>query len=619
MSSDKYFEREYNFLQVSGEEFSKKHPTLGSRLHLSERERKDPFVERLFEGFAFLAGRIHERLDDEFPEIAGGIIEILFPHLLKPFPSCSILQAKHKVGAITTPVLIGKGSEIQTQTGKYKVKYKVYAGPREKSRITEKEEPAEFTFCTTQNLTVRPIKITQVKVVDSPQGNSSLILTIQPDRNINYESLELNRFQIYLHGSASIKYNLLLYLTKYVSSVSVREIVNDKTPFQKVDGVKIGIPELSKEIIEEGEVDNSILPFSKTTFSGYRILQEYFAFPEKLFFVDMVGLDKFNPSGESHPFEIKIDFDRKLLREKHPGLNNILLNCTPIVNLFPKTTEEVIVNQRLPEYYIVPDLDRRKSREIYSVDKVSGISEDKFEQYKYIPISSHDILDTSDPEYNYKRFYSTFRRTQQNDMNDTFIRLFGPSMEYEEFPKETLSIEATLSNGFLPSAYLEVGSIKEPIDFPAGIEASNITIPNEVLECPKRQNYLWSLISHLTVSYTSLADADSLKSILNLYNWTMTHNHPNKKRIEGIKKIHTPKLISKFKNQSIIRGIEFHIEVDPKEFEQGEGDINLFGMVLNNFLSQYVTLNSFVFLKITEIGTGKSYTWEPLIGAILPV
>lgn len=112
MSTDKYFEREYNFLQTSGEEFSKNHPTLGSRLHLSERERKDPFVERLYEGFAFLAGRIHERLDDEFPEIAGGILEILFPHLLKTFPSCSILQAKIKSGALTEPVTIKKGSEI---------------------------------------------------------------------------------------------------------------------------------------------------------------------------------------------------------------------------------------------------------------------------------------------------------------------------------------------------------------------------------------------------------------------------------------------------------------------------------------------------------------------------
>jgi len=616
MSSDKYFEREYNFLQVAGEEFSKKHPTLGSKLRFSERERKDPFVERMMEGFAFLAGRIHERLDDEFPEIAGGILEILFPHLLKPFPSCAILQAKPKPGAITQAVNISKGSEIQTLTGKYKVKYKVHAGPQEKSRVTEKEEPAEFIFSTTQELVVRPMKLEQVRIEETPQGNSFLILKIQPDRNVNYAALNMNNFQIYLQGSASVKFNLLLYLTRYVSSVSVKELIDNKSTFRKIDDFSIGIPELSWETDEN---DNSILPYSKQTFTGFRILHEYFSFQEKFFFVTLKGLEKFNDSGESNPFEIKIDFNRRIVREKSPGPNDILLHCTPIVNLFSRSTEEVIVNQRLPEYYVIPDLDRRKSREIYSIDKITGISENKIEQYKYIPITAHDILETSDPEYNYKRFYSVFIRTVRSDMNETYLRLFGPSMEEEVFPKETLSTQATLSNGFLPSSYLEVGSIKEPVNFPAGIEASNITVPNEVLECPERQNYLWSLIAHLTVSYTTLADADSIRSILNLYNWTKAFNHPNKKRIEGIKKVHPPKLISKIINQSLIRGIEFHIEVDPKEFEQGEGDINLMGMVLNSFLSQYVTLNSYVLLKITEVGTGNEYSWKPILGEIQPV
>lgn len=616
MSSDKYFEREYNFLQVAGEEFSKKHPTLGSKLRFSERERKDPFVERMMEGFAFLAGRIHERLDDEFPEIAGGILEILFPHLLKPFPSCAILQAKPKPGAITQAVNISKGSEIQTLTGKYKVKYKVHAGPQEKSRVTEKEEPAEFIFSTTQELVVRPMKLEQVRIEETPQGNSFLILKIQPDRNVNYAALNMNNFQIYLQGSASVKFNLLLYLTRYVSSVSVKELIDNKSTFRKIDDFSIGIPELSWETDEN---DNSILPYSKQTFTGFRLLHEYFSFQEKFFFVTLKGLEKFKDSGESNPFEIKIDFNRRIVREKSPGPNDILLHCTPIVNLFSRSTEEVIVNQRLPEYYVIPDLDRRKSREIYSIDKITGISENKIEQYKYIPITAHDILETSDPEYNYKRFYSVFIRTVRSDMNETYLRLFGPSMEEEVFPKETLSTQATLSNGFLPSSYLEVGSIKEPVNFPAGIEASNITVPNEVLECPERQNYLWSLIAHLTVSYTTLADADSIRSILNLYNWTKAFNHPNKKRIEGIKKVHPPKLISKIINQSLIRGIEFHIEVDPKEFEQGEGDINLMGMVLNSFLSQYVTLNSYVLLKITEIGTGNEYSWKPILGEIQPV
>ena len=614
MGMEKYFEREYNFLQAAGEDFAKKHPTLGSKLRMSERERKDPFVERLFEGFAFLAGRIQERLDDEFPEIAGGILEILFPNLLKPFPSCSILQAKHKAGAISKPVAIKKGSEIQTSAGKFKVRYKVYAGASEKSRLTEKEEPAEFIFRTTQDLIVRPIKMEDVIVEDTTMGTTSIILKIQPDRNVDYDSLEMNAFDLYLQGAASIKYDLLYYLTNYVTSVSVKELNNRNSVFSRIRDYKIEIPDLSAD--NSADSDISILPYSKQTFYGFRLLHEYFSFPEKFFFVRISGLNEFKSSGQPSPFEIKIDFSKRLIKEKWPTSKNILLHCAPMVNLFNRFTEEVIVNQRLPEYYIVPDIDRRKSREVYSVDKVSGISENKIEQYKYIPISSHDILDTSDPDYNYKRFFSIFRRNQISDMSETYIRLFGPSMEEDDFPKETLHIEATLSNGFLPAAYLEVGSIKEPITFPAGIEAANITIPTEVLEGPDKNNYLWSLLAHLSVSYTSLSELDTLKSILNLYNWFTVHNHPNKKRIDSIRKIRKPKNISKIKDRSIIRGIEFHIEVDPREFEHGEGDINLFGSILNKFLSQYVTINSFIQLKITESGTSKEYQWEPILGKI---
>lgn len=617
MGIEKYFEREYNFLQTAGEEFAKKHPTLGSRLRMSERERKDPFVERLFEGFAFLAGRIQERLDDEFPEIAGGILEILFPNLLKPFPSCSILQLKHKPGAISKPIVVEKGSEIQTASAKYKVRYKVYAGVSDKSRLTEKEEPADFIFRTTQDVIVRPMTLSDVTVEDSTKGNTILKLKIQPDRNVDYESLQMNNFQLYLQGAASIKFELLYFLTNFVSSVSVKELSNTKAAYTEIKDFKIEIPDLYSE--DYSARDNSILPYSKQTFSGYKLLQEYFSFPEKFFFIQINGLEQFKSSEQPGPFEIKIDFNRRIVKEKWATLKNISLHCTPIVNLFSRMTEEVIVNQRLPEYYIVPDIDRRKSREIYSVDKVAGISESKIEQYKYIPISSHDILDTSDPDYNYKRFFSVFRRTQVSDMSETFIRLFGPSMEEDDFPKETLSIQATLSNGFLPASYLEVGVIKEPINFPVGIEASNITIPTDVLEGPDKSNYLWSLIANLSVSYTSLSEVETLKSILNLYNWFKIHNHPNKKRIEGILKIDKPKIISKIKNRSIIRGIEFNITIDPNEFEHGAGDIYLFGLILNKFLSQYVTVNSFIQLRITESGTNKEYLWEPIIGKILPL
>lgn len=613
----RYFEREYNYLQTAGEEFAKKHVDLGSKLKLTERQRKDPFVERLFEGFAFLAGRIHERLDDDLPEITGGLLEQLFPHFLRPFPSCAILEAKPRSGVVTKPVIIARGSEIQTPPGKARIKYKTPAGTQELSRDIEKEEPAEFIFRTTQTLVVRPMRLREVRVEEAPEAASALILQFQLDRNVTYDALDLQRLRLYLHGADSLKYNLLLYLTKYAKTLAVREVTGPQVAFQKIDGFRIGIPELSWETEEE----LSLLPYARQIFTGYRLLQEYFAFPQRFFFVDIEGLQQFKASRDGHPFEVKIVFDRKLARERFPGTENILLNCTPVVNLFDRPTEEVSVTQRMPEYYIVPDLNRRKSREIYAIKNVIGVSENKVEQYKYLPVTSYDILDTAAPEHEYRRFYSVIRRTTPKDMSETYIRLFGPSMELEGFPRETLSLEATMSNGYLPASYLEAGMLKEPVKFPPGVDAANLTTPTEALECPEQQNFLWALISHLTLSYSTLAETDNLKKILSLYNWSPSQINSNKKRIQGVVRVQPPASKSIFDKQKrmLVRGIEFKLEVDPAAFEQGPGDIHLFGLVLNRFLTQYVTINSVVFLTIVEVGTNREYKWEPNLGQILPV
>jgi type VI secretion system protein ImpG len=205
-------------------------------------------------------------------------------------------------------------------------------------------------------------------------------------------------------------------------------------------------------------------------------------------------------------------------------------------------------------------------------------------------------------------------------MSEAFIRIFGPSMEQDDFPKETLSIgEATLSNGFLPAKYLDVGDISEPVDFPEGMTVSNITAPSETLNCPERQNFLWALVSHLNLSYTSLTELETLKSVLSLYNWNQDINNPNKKKIQAMTRIHSPTPKHIIQDKGLIRGIEFKIEVDENQFENGEGDIHLFGTVLSRFLSQYVTINSFVILTIIETETKKQHTWTPKLGKIPPV
>ena len=619
MDEKKYFEREYNYLQISGESFARKHQELGSMLRLSEKQRKDPMVERLFEAFSFLSGRIHERLDDDIPEFTSGLLELLFPHFLRPFPSTAILEVKPIPSAVTKPVLVKRGSEVQTPPNKYKVKYKVAASPLENARTIEKEESAEFVFRSTQDITVRPMKITGVKIDDNSDNTSSLTLQISVDPNVNFAALDLQRLSLYLNGQPSLKYTLLLYLTKYTKSVSVQDAGGAKTSAQNIDPFVIGIPGLTSELGYDGD-ELAVIPYAQHSFTGYRLLQEYFCFPERFFFIEILGLDAYQPKSGGGKFDVRFNFDRKLSHEFKPGLQDIWLNCVPVVNLFERSAEQVAVTQRMPEYYIVPDSNRRKSKEIYFVNSVTGVGENKQTQYSYTPVTSYQILTASENDFDYRRFYSTVYRPVSADMAETSIRVFGPSMEEEIFPRETLSIQATLSNGFLPAKYLPVNSLTHPIDFPVGLKVANISVPGEVLANPERKNYLWAVISHLNMSYSTLADTNTLKTVLSLYNWSPVHNNPNQKKIEeGILKVHTPETHNIFRNRGLVRGIRFKIDIDLSKFENGLGEVHLFGLILSRFLAQYVTINSHIILTMTDKETKESYHWQPDPGKILPV
>ncbi len=617
MKISEYFDSEYNFLQTAGEEFAERFPERGKFLRLSDRDRKDPFVERLFEGFSFLAGRIHERLDNDFPELAEGLLEQLFPHMLRPFPSCSIVSTKYRPGALTQPVTVPRGSEIRSGLGK--ITYKAPAGPGEQRRTVEKEEVAEFIFRTTSDLTIRPMQLKGVHVEDAGDGKNALIFRFQPERNVPYETLDLKTLSFFLDGPDAMKFNLLHCLTdqSHKQAISVRELNAPDSEFKKLPDCKIGISALSPEL-NSSEKNSAIVPFAQQSFDGYRLLHEYFSFPERFFFVEIEGLDRFEDSGEGHAFEVKIEFNRHLAREHHPGTQNILLHCAPIVNLFDSTTEASI-NQRMPEYNIIPDVTRRNSREIYSVEGVTGLTENGVEKYFYTPVTSTEILDSRDPNYNYRRFYSVIRRAEPKKLASTSLRFFGTSLEDEVLEKELLSVKVALSNGNLPCTQLDVGTIKNPQGFPPGVQASNISVPTEALECPEKKNFLWHLIAHLNLSYSTLAEKETLQKILRLYNWAPRTRNPNKKRIDAITKVHPIKPKSVMRNRVLLRGIEFHIEIDQAGFNNGAGDVFLFGTVLHRFLSQYVTINSFVFLKITDSGSEKEYTWEPTLGKISPI
>src|SRR5580692_5808559 len=87
-----YYERELDAIKRLAAEFADTHPKIAARLRLSADAVDDPHVARLLEGTAFLAARVHHRLDDEFPELTDALLGVLYPHYLAPVPSAAILQ-----------------------------------------------------------------------------------------------------------------------------------------------------------------------------------------------------------------------------------------------------------------------------------------------------------------------------------------------------------------------------------------------------------------------------------------------------------------------------------------------------------------------------------------------
>jgi type VI secretion system protein ImpG len=108
----RYYDAEMRYLLEAGEEFARAHPEQAAMLNLDKAGARDPFVERLFEGFAFLMGRMREKLDDDLPELTEGVVSLLWPHYLRTIPSMSVVEFTPDWPEMKEPMTMAKGFEV---------------------------------------------------------------------------------------------------------------------------------------------------------------------------------------------------------------------------------------------------------------------------------------------------------------------------------------------------------------------------------------------------------------------------------------------------------------------------------------------------------------------------
>jgi type VI secretion system protein ImpG len=582
-----YYERELTFIRKMALQFSERYPKIAARLQLEPDKCEDPHVERMLEGFAFLAARVHLKIDDDFPEISEAMMSVVYPQFVRPIPSMAIVefQLDQDKGKLTTGFPVTRNSTL-------------YSKPV--GGVPCKFRTCYDTMLWPLNVTAAEWKTPDRLKVPIPNANASaaLRLEIQCQPDVLLPKLGLDSLRFYLNGESSVVNTLYELLCANL----LRVVIRDPDPKTRVRPVTLPASSLKPVGFKE---EQGVLPYSSRSFLGYRLLQEYFTFPEKFLFLDLDGLEAVWPTGFKERAEIiflfsnfEPDYQQRL--ELGVAPRTFRLGCCPIINLFEQTAEPILLNQRKYEYPIVPDVRRPSAIEVFSVEEVSILNPLTREIVNYEPFYSYrhgrDQQDT---------FWLAERRPSfrpHDEGTEVYLSLCDVSKRPLYPDSDALTVRLTCTNRDLP-ARLPFGNEDGDFELEANASLKRIVAlhkPTSPIRPPMGKAVMWRLISQLALNHLSLIDGGrpALQHILQLYNFTDSAS--SRKIIEGVLDVQSERHFARVVTDcdiSFARGSRVKMLLDEEQFV-GNG-VYLFASVMEYFLGLYCSINSFSQLVVS--------------------
>lgn len=588
----RYYKSELTYLRHAGSAFAELYPRVARRLELGEDECADPHVERLLESFAFLTARLQHDIDSEFPEITTALLGILYPQFTNPIPSMSIARfdVDPAQGKITTGYAVAKHTSLFAYTAqglpcRFRTCYPVTLWPLEVT-YAGFEDTGQFDFLDTDT---RVAAILRLKL-------RCLGGTLQ--------DLTLKQLRFYLNGDPMLVNTLYEILFSHVRSVAILP-ENTTRP--------VYLPHGSIKPVGFG-LDEEVLPYPRNAHPGYRLLQEYFSFPEKYLFFDLDNLDV---HASTNTIDLLFMLDRAPKERLAVDQGTFCLGCTPIINLFRKTTEPIRLDHRSLDYRLIPDKRRERTTEIHSILSVSASSNGNDETRKLEPFYSynHHMESKEHKAFWHARRLPTGRKDiPGTEMSLSFLDLdFTPSLP----PVQTIYAHTLCTNREL-ATQLPAGALLQTEEKAPLQQISCIFKPTFPLSPPLGGATLWRLISHLSLNYLSLSEGKdslpALREILKLYSfsdWSSTQQ-----QITGIREMACRKVIRHTGTEAwrgFCRGIEVTLVFD-EDLYVGSGAFVL-GAVLSRFFGLYASINSFTQLIIkSRQREGIWKQWPPMAG-----
>jgi type VI secretion system protein ImpG len=585
----KYYERELTFTREMAAEFARRYPKVAARLLLEPDKCEDPHMERLMEAFAFECARLHMKIDDDFPEIVEPLLNMVFPHFIRPIPAMAVVRFEPE-----TTTVAPSGYGIQKNAILYS---------KEVGRT-------DCKFTTVYPVTLWPAEVVSAGLREPAKlikdAKQAIVIQLKTCNGLGLDQIGWETLRFFINGpkrQAFHLYELLLNNSCQVEYVASNQQGNSQTIIMTPSHIQpVGF-----------EPDEAMLPSLRKEFPGYLLLFEYFCFPEKFLFIDFKGLEQFRPK-DMDTLELWIYLDREVIQDLEIDGNTFSIHATPVVNLFRHITDSINVEQHKSEYRLMPD-SNPDAAEIYSIDKVIGTTTGSAEiEFKPLYSLRHHLHQSDDPG---TAFWLTKRRPsgrKNDDGTEVFLSFADLDLKPAHPAVEQLVIHADCTNRDLPA--------RLPYGDPAGdlmtegsvpVRRTNFALKPTATRRPALGGVLqWQALSSLKPNYLPLmrGQEEAFKAILRLYDFD---NSPVTRRIiDGIRTIQSQHVTRRI-GQAFFRGVEITIGFEASEY--AESGLYMFTSVLERFLSQFVSSNSFTQLVARTLPGGNVFKiWQPRRG-----
>jgi len=621
-----YYNLELQHLREMGAEFAQQFPKIAARLGMNGLEVTDPYVERLLEGVGFLAARVHLKLDAEFPRFTQALLETIYPHYLAPTPSMLVAQCAPEPNDpnLATGFTVPRGTTMQAQL----------AG----------EDLTACEFRTAQDVELWPIEIASVSYFSFapdlplnalPVANrikGGLRIRLRTTAGLKFSRTAIEHLPFYLSGRNDVANQLYELCLAAGLGVLVVSGVQSSPRHEFLP---------ASSICSLGFADSdALLPVTRRSFQGYRLVQEYFALPQRFRFVDVTRLGPVIKRLDVSEVELVVLLSRGIpALENVVDASNVALFCTPAINLFPKRADRIQVTSNAYEYHVVTDRTRPLDFEVYEVTEVVGHSVGAESEREFLPLYSAYSTDESHQDTAYfttrrePRLVSAAQKRRGNRSSYIGTEVFLSLTDSKQAPfsdaLRQLSIQTLCTNRDLVLQMpVGIGKSDFSLDIAAPVAAIRVvTGPSRPYGPLADGAIAWRAISHLSLNYLSLVNsgapegAAALRDMLELY--AAGADVSARRQIDGIRSVGVVPVVrrlpppsrgqAKASSLAFGRGVEITLEVDELAFEGGSA--HLLGSVLDRFFSRYVSMNSFTETVLRSQTRGEINRWLPQWGA----